>query len=196
VARVSGRRPVGFRAPGYALSPALLTALAGDGYRYDSSAFPALPYYAGKAAVLAGLAAARRRSQAILDRPRVLLAPRRPYRPRTDEPYARGDAALVELPITTGLAGFPLLGTFVGTLPAWLVRALAAGTGRLPLLNLELHGLDLLDASDVPPELAARRPDVRVAAAVKLARIEQFVRERMDRRWVTLEEAADAVAAV
>ncbi|HEX9291154.1 MAG TPA: polysaccharide deacetylase family protein, partial [Anaeromyxobacteraceae bacterium] len=56
ILRVTGRRPAGFRAPGYTLSPPLLAVLATDGYRYDSSAFPALPYYLGKAAVMGILA--------------------------------------------------------------------------------------------------------------------------------------------
>ncbi len=189
VARVSGRAPVGFRAPGYTLSSALVAALAEQGYRYDSSAFPTLPYYVGKAGVMAALAMLGRPSHAVLDRPRVLTAPRAPYRPRIDEPYARGSVALLELPVTTGLAGFPLIGTFVAILPAWALRILRLGTGRLPLFNLELHGVDLLDESDAPPGLAARQRDLRVPAMVKMARIEAFVRE-LGREWVALEEAA------
>jgi hypothetical protein len=141
------------------------------------------------------LTAAGRSSAAVLDRPRVLAAPRRPYAPREDEPYARGTVPLLELPVTTGVLGFPLTGTFVATLPGWAIRTLAAGTARLPLLNLELHGLDLLDASDTSPELAARQRDLRVPARDKLARIEAFVRRQRARSWVTLEEAAATIAA-
>jgi hypothetical protein len=194
VARVAGSRPVGFRAPGYALSSALLGALAADGYRYDSSVFPALPYYLGKAAVMGILALRGQPSRSMLDRPRVLLAPRAPYRPRRDEPYQRGsppDASpVLELPVTTGLLGFPLIGTFVATLPAWVLHALSKGTGRLPLLNLELHGVDLLDASDASPALANRQRDLQIPATKKIARIESFVRRLADREWITLAEAA------
>ncbi len=199
IARVTGRTPVGFRAPGYTLSPALIGALAADGYRYDSSAFPALPYYLGKAAVMGILAARGRPSRAILDRPRVLLAPRAPYHPRSDEPYARGAPPealpILELPVTTGLLGFPLIGTFIATSPPWALPALSAGTGRLPLFNLELHGVDLLDASDVSPSLAARQRDLALSAAKKTARIEAFVRRLADREWVTLAEAASRLQA-
>ena len=195
IARVTSQPPVGFRAPGYTLSPALLRALTTDGYRYDSSAFPALPYYLGKAAVMGVLALMRQPSRAILDRPRVLLAPRTPYHPRPDEPYARGtppDALpILELPITTGLLGFPLIGTFIATVPGWALRALSLGTSRLPLFSLELHGVDLLDASDVSPALAPRQRDLAVPAVKKLARIEAFVRCLADREWVTLAEAAE-----
>ncbi len=190
IARAAGTRPVGFRAPGYTLSADLLRALAADGYRYDSSAFPALPYYVAKAGVLALLAATGRRSRAVLDRPRVLLAPRAPYRPREDEPYAVGALPLLELPVTTGLLGFPIIGTFVATLPLAALRLAAATARGLPLVNVELHGVDLLDASDASPALAARQRDLRVAAATKIARIERFVRSLAGREWTTLAEAA------
>jgi hypothetical protein len=193
IERVAGRRPAGFRAPGYALSAPLLAALVADGYRYDSSAFPAPPYYLAKASAMAALALARRPSRAVLDRPRALAAPRSPYRPRLDEPYARGSAPLVELPIATGTLGFPLIGTFVATLPPWALGPLAAGARRLPLLNLELHGVDLLDASDASPALAAVRRDLRTPASAKIERIERFVRG-LRREWVTLEEAAERLA--
>jgi len=193
VASACGKRPSGFRAPGYALTSSLLSAAAAEGHRYDSSAFPAAPYWLAKAAVLAALALSGRPSAAILDRPRALLAPRSPYRPRTDEPYARGGASILELPVTTGLLGFPLVGTFVAVLPAAALRALAAGTGRLPLFNLELHGVDLLDPGEVPPELRARRRDLALPAARKMDRIEAFARS-LGREWVTLDEAADRLA--
>jgi hypothetical protein len=52
-----------------------------------------------------------------------------------------------------------------------------------------LHGVDLLDASDASPALAARQRDLRVPAAAKIARLEAFVRS-LPREWVPLEEAA------
>jgi hypothetical protein len=195
IAAVTGVRPVGFRAPGYTLSGPLVSALAAQGYRYDSSTFPALPYYLAKAAVMGALALGARPSRAILDRPRVLAAPCRPYRPRPDEPYARGELPLLELPVATGLLGFPLTGTFVATLPPWAVRLLRAGAARRPLLAIELHGVDLLDASDASPELAARQRDLRVPAAEKVRRIERFVRSFGDREWLTLAEGAARLAA-
>ena len=194
VERVTGTRPVGFRAPGYTLSAPLLRTLAEQGYRYDSSAFPALPYWLAKAVVMGALALTGRPSGAILDRARVLAAPRRPYRPDRSEPYALGDLPLLELPVTTGVGGFPLIGTFLATLPGPLARALATGTGSLPLFNLELHAVDLLDASDTSAELAARQRDLRVPAAEKMTRLGAFVRT-LDREWVPLAEAASRLGA-
>jgi peptidoglycan-N-acetylglucosamine deacetylase len=193
VAAAAGRAPSGFRAPGYTVSAPLLAALCEQGYRYDSSVFPALPYYGAKALAMAAMTIAGRRTRAVLDRPRVLLAPREPYRPSRSEPYARGDLPVVELPLTTGLLGFPLIGTSVASLPR-LARLALAGTGRLPLFNLELHGVDLLDASDASAALAARQRDLLIPAGVKLRRIAAFVRALAGREWVTLEEAAERLA--
>jgi hypothetical protein len=195
IERVVGRSPVGFRAPGYTLSAPLLAAVAATGHRYDSSVLPAPPYHLAKAAVMAALSLAGRPSQAILDRPRLLLAPRRPYHPSASEPYAEGSLSILELPITTGRLGFPLVGTFVATLPWALVDGASRAVRREPLVNLELHGIDLLDASDASPLLAARQRDLRVPAADKIARIERFVRSFGERAWMTLAEASERLRA-
>src|SRR5262249_27953662 len=56
IAAAVGERPVGFRAPGYTLSAMLYQELCDQQYRYESSVFPAAPYYAAKAAVMGALA--------------------------------------------------------------------------------------------------------------------------------------------
>src|SRR5206468_2003853 len=75
-----GRRPRGFRAPGYTLSPALLDAVRDRGYAYDSSLLPSPPYYALKAAALLAYALRGRKSQSILGGVGQLFAPRGPHR--------------------------------------------------------------------------------------------------------------------
>ena len=188
-----GERPLGFRAPGYTLSGELYRALADRGYEYDSSTFPAAPYYCAKLAVLAALRLAGRPSGAILDSPRVMLAPRRAYRPDPSNPYARGKGSVLELPIaTTPLARLPFIGTFALALPEPAVRAAYLALRREPHLNFELHAIDLLDASDgIPPALAARQRDLRIAARAKASRLRAvlgWIRE--DFQTVTLLEAA------
>ena len=80
-----GKRPVGFRAPGYRVSDVLFSALEATGVEYDSSVFPCASYYALKAAALAAIKLRGRKSSSILDRPAVLRAPREPY--RVGRPY-------------------------------------------------------------------------------------------------------------
>jgi peptidoglycan/xylan/chitin deacetylase (PgdA/CDA1 family) len=169
--KACGAAPEGFRAPGYTMTPALLRAVAERGYAYDSSTFPAAPYYLLKASVMGVLAAVGRPSKAILDSPKVLLAPAEPYRPSLENPYARGDAPLAELPIAVTKVGrVPFYGTFVTMAPWPLVQA-AFKTLR-GFVAFELHAIDVLDESDgIPHELAGRQRDLAIPAAQKLERL-------------------------
>jgi len=191
---ITGAAPVGFRAPGYDVSPAMLEALARRGYRYDSSIFPAPGYYAAKAAVMAALALARRPSGAVLTNPRALAAPAVPYRPAMGAPWRRGQAPLIELPIAvTPWVRLPAIGTSLIVAPAPIRARLVAAMRRRPFWNLELHGIDFADADQdgIPAALVARQPDLRVPIAEKLARLEALLDE-VGRTWTfaTLAEVA------
>lgn len=191
--RAVGAPPVGFRAPGYTLSPELYRAVEKQGFAYGSSAFPAAPYWLAKAGVMGALRLLGRPSAAILDSPRVLLAPRHPYRPDPAHPYRRGQGEVLELPITvTPRLRFPVIGTFVATLPSAVTRRLLDACEDLPLFNLELHAVDALDASDgLPPELVRRQRDLAVPCQVKLGRLASAIRTlARERDVVTLRTAA------
>lgn len=193
LAAATGVRPVGFRAPGYTLNAALYAATEELGYRYGSSAFPAAPYYTAKAAVMGALALMGRPSRAVLDSPRVLLSPRTPYRPDPAQPYRRGSGAVLELPmaVTPGVR-FPFIGTFATTLPLPAVRAAYRSLAGDPLLNFELHAVDVLGAEDgIPPELLRQQRDLRVPVAHKLERLRTlFGWLKSDSEVVTLRDAA------
>jgi hypothetical protein len=193
-----GEPPVGFRAPGYTLSAALYGALCEAGYLYDSSTFPATPYYAAKALVMGGLTLLGRPSRSILDTPRVLGAPRGPYRPDAAAPYRRGQGPVLELPIATApITRLPFIGTWAVAFPGALVRATYRTMRGMEFFNFELHGVDLLDASDgVPAALVRQQRDLRVATAEKRTRLrEVFSWLRGDYQVVTLAEAARRLAA-
>ena len=164
----------------------MLGALAARDYRYDSSAFPSAAYYGAKALVMAAMRVAGRPSGSILGSPRVLLAPRRPYRPSAAAPYRRaGTTALVELPIAvTPLARLPVIGTSLVTAPAWLRRHLVAAALRASFFNLELHGIDLgdADADEISPALIARQPDLRRSLAHKRAALDETLGRGTRRR--------------
>ncbi len=195
----TGTAPVGFRAPGYTLSAALYAATVERGYRYGSSAFPAAPYYAAKAAVMGGLALLGRPSRAVLDTPRVLLAPREPYRPDPASPYRRGKGTVLELPmaVTPGVR-FPFIGTFATTLPLPVVRTLYRACRADAFFNFELHAVDVLGEEDgIPPELVRQQRDLRVPAARKLERLRTvFGWLKADYDVVTLRDAATQLASV
>src|SRR5205814_6092213 len=138
VAACAGAPPLGFRAPGYAINADTLDLLNARGYRYDSSVFPSAAYYGAKALVMGAMRVAGRPSGSFLDNPRVLLAPRRPYRPAPTVPYRHGGAGLLELPIAvTPIARLHVIGTSLIVAPAWLRRHLVRVALRAPFFNLE-----------------------------------------------------------
>ena len=188
-----GVTPVGFRAPGYTLSAPMLEAVVARGYAYDSSTFPAAPYYLAKASVMSALQVLGRPSRAVLDSPKVLLAPRVPYRPSLSNPYQRGTAPLVELPMAVSpLARVPFIGTFATSMPWLLVESTFRRLRHDQLFNFELHAVDVLDVSDgIAPELAAQQRDLRVPVKQKLERLSRvFSWLAEDRDAVTLQQAA------
>jgi peptidoglycan/xylan/chitin deacetylase (PgdA/CDA1 family) len=193
---VGARPPVGFRSPGYDLSPALLRVLERRGYRYDSSVFPSWPYYLAKAGVMGLMALAGRRSGSVIGDPRALAAPTEPYRPGAT-PWMRGDSSLVELPITVtrGLR-FPGIGTWILTAPHKLRLLLLDQLRARRFFNFELHGLDLLDADadGIPAALVARQADLRVPLERKITAFSATLdRLSLDYDFVTLEDAAATV---
>ena len=190
-----GARPVGFRAPGYTITDQVFAALGDLGVAYDSSVFPCPAYYAAKAAAITGIALRGRTSQSIIDDPRVLTAPTRPY--RVGRPYWTRGAGLVELPIqVTRGARLPFIGTAVTLAGPWKARLLARMCAGEPLVNLELHGIDVLDHEDGLEALRPHQVDVRVAVAAKLASLHAVIEtlKAAGYSFVTLREAAERFA--
>ncbi len=156
--------PLGFRAPGHHLSAALLDELEGQGFTYDSSVMPSPGYWLAKAAVLASYRLRGRGSASLLGSPRHTLAPRRPYHPGRD-PYERGERRLVELPITVATTlRLPFTGASIVLAPQALRTAMVRSLESEPLLVVNLHGMDLLDAEvdGLPHELARFQPELRL----------------------------------
>jgi len=177
IATAVGESPRGFRAPGYTVNDAVFAELASFGYHYDSSVFPCPPYYGAKALAISAIAMRGRRSHSVVDDPRVLRAPADPYRTGTPY-YTRGDG-LLELPIgvTHGTsARFAFIGTTLilgGERGAgWLTRRIV---GR-PLVNLELHGIDLADCAEDGLEfLRPHQFDLRLSLERKRSALETAI---------------------
>lgn len=189
----AGQRPVGFRAPGYTMSDAVYRALARCGMAYSSSVFPCPWYYAAKVAALARMRLAGKSSSSIISSPRVLSAPRAPY--RAGQPYFRVGSGLLELPIqVTPRLRLPFIGTSLTALRPRLARRLAASLVGQELVNLELHGIDLLDADDGLAALAPHQLDVRVPLWSKWDVLTEVaaVFRRAGYSFVRLDEAARA----
>jgi hypothetical protein len=193
IERVTGERPRGFRAPGYTINDTVFDVLRSLHTHYDSSVFPCPAYYSAKAVAMAAIRVRGRASRSVLDDPRVLIAPADPYRVGTPY-YSRGDG-LIELPIgVTPTLRLPYIGTSVLATGERGARLLSKQMSARPFVNLELHGIDLLDASDGLAALAKHQPDLRVPTDSKRRTLHAAIRTLRDSgfRFVTLAEAATA----
>lgn len=199
VAKALGRAPAGFRAPGYTITDELFDVLGECGVAYDSSVFPCPAYWGAKTAMIGLIRALGRRSHSIVDTPAVLTAPADPY--RVGEPYwtrSRSESAMVELPIgVTRGPRLPYIGTSVMGGGEAVATALTKMIAGRPLVNLEMHGLDLLGArEDSLDALAKHQRDLAVSVESKERTLRAVVSQlqREGYRFVTLMEAAAASA--
>jgi hypothetical protein len=195
IERATGERPVGFRAPGYTITDTVFEVLTELGVAYDSSVFPCPAYYGAKTAMIGGMALVGRTSRSVVDTPMVLLSPTSPY--RIGRPYWRTGAGMLELPVqvTHGLR-LPFIGTTVTLAGPTRARWLARMCVGAPFVNLELHGIDVLDAGDGLEALRAHQPDVRVAKEAKLEALHAAydVLRKAGYAFVTMREAAEQAA--
>lgn len=153
----TGRRPTGFRGPGFSWSPLLLEILARRGYQYDASTFPtfigplARRYYFRSAKLDPSAQASR---EVLFGSVREGFRPNRPYQ----WSLASG-RRLLEIPVTT-IPGVRtpfhlsyllyLAGRSEALMRAYLGAAIALcrATGTEP--SFLLHPLDLLGPADAP----------------------------------------------
>jgi hypothetical protein len=195
IERAVGRVPVGFRAPGYTITDEVFDVLEELGVAYDASVFPCPSYWAAKTAAIGAIGVLGRPSRSIVDRPTVLTAPTAPY--RVGRPYHRRGAGMMELPVqvTRGLR-LPFIGTYVTLWGTAVARRLARACTGEPFVNLELHGIDVLDAADGLEGLRSRQADVRVARHQKLRCLRAAIDELRNAGYtfVTHETAARAFA--
>lgn len=189
-----GVKPVGFRAPGYTTNDELYRVLVENGVRYSSSVFPCPAYYGLKVAAICAKRLLGRKSASVIDAPRVLTAPVGPY--RIGAPYWRRGTGMLELPIqTTPGLRLPYIGTFLTwggpKFTAWATRRVSG----LPFVNLELHGIDVLDRNDGLEALVPYQYDVRIAVAKKLETLTLAVEQLKSAGFAfcRLDEAAERV---
>jgi hypothetical protein len=191
-----GRAPRGFRAPGYNVHLGLLDLVEGAGYAYDSSVFPCPLYLLAKAGAMGAKRLRGRESRSVIGDPRILLAPTGPYRLGRDGAWTAGEGML-ELPISTVTsARIPFVGTFLTMMGETAAAVAARSAARLGFVNLELHGIDFVDADgDGVGYLAAHQPDLRIPLRRKLRVLEKVVSRLLDAgmQAMPLEDAAGRV---
>jgi hypothetical protein len=186
IVAATGRRPTGFRGPGFSVSTTVLEVLAARGYRFDAST---LPTFIGPLARAYYFMTARLGSQEREERGALFGTVRDGLRPVT--PYRwnlPSGASIVEIPVTVfPVARVPFhlsyvlyLSTFSETAARLYFRtALDAcrRTGVEP--SILLHPLDFLGGDDVK-ELAFF-PAMNLPAKVKLERVSQYLGDLAER---------------
>jgi peptidoglycan/xylan/chitin deacetylase (PgdA/CDA1 family) len=193
IERAVGERPVGFRAPGYTITDEVFGVLSELDVAYDSSVFPCPAYFAAKTAAIGAIALRGRESRSIVDTPAVLLAPTRPYLVGT--PYWTRGSGLLEIPVqVTRGARLPFYGTSITMAGPTGARLLAKMCVGEPLVNIELHPIDVLDVDDGLEALRPHQPDVRVARERKIEALHAAVEVLKGEGYsfVTMREAARA----
>ncbi len=196
IGREIGQIPKGFRAPGYNIHLGITDLLENRGYSYDSSVFPCPAYYSAKAAAIGIKKFQGRTSASLIGDPRVLSAPTTPYRVGQDGIWTRGEG-MAELPITVVTpARLPFIGTSIAMMGALPASLLARSASRLPFVNLELHGIDFIDADgDGLGYLKEHQPDLRIPLIKRRESIARAVKTLLDAGLepVTLSGAAERV---
>ena len=176
----------GFRAPGLALSAAVLDGVARAGYRYDSSLLPS-PYVVVSLLTQRGYTNGRV-SDWLLPALRGVFSPRHPHRRRD---------GLWELPLSTSpTLRLPLFHTPRLMLGRRAFDSLTRRSSRAePYLQYVFHGIDLLTAEEVDGELH-HHPGARLPLAEKIRIAEEilrrFLRRRTSRRLDAFLTARDA----
>jgi peptidoglycan/xylan/chitin deacetylase (PgdA/CDA1 family) len=199
IERATARRPIGFRGPGYSLSPATLRVLARRGYQYDASTFPtflgplARAYYFMTAKLSDE---ERKQRKALFGKLRDGFRPIKPYRWRVD------GRTLIEIPVTTmPVTKAPIhvsyllyLSVYSTTLALSYFRnvmRLCRLTGTQP--SLLLHPLDFLGSDDTQD--LSFFPAMRMPSEKKLQVVSRALRMMTDNfNVLPLEEHAREVA--
>jgi hypothetical protein len=182
IEQATGRRPVGFRGPGFSLSAATLAVLARRGYRYDASTLPtflgplARAYYFRTA----GLTEEQKRQRSVLfGKFGEGFRPIRPYRWRLG---AAEENRLVEIPVTT----MPIVRTPIHLSYVLYLDLVSPALGRLYFNSalrlcrlagvqpsILLHPLDFLGSDDT--DALSFFPAMRRPGAWKLARVSEHL---------------------
>jgi hypothetical protein len=181
IERATGKRPIGFRGPGFSVSEPVLRILARRGYQYDASTFPtflgplARFYYFLKARNLS--AQEKKQRSQLFGRFSEGLRPLKAYR------WRLGEQPLLEIPVTT----MPLFKApihvsyllYLSCISPWLARCYFRTALRLCRIagvepSLLLHPLDFLGGDDVQ-ELAFF-PAMNLSGARKVELVGDFLR--------------------
>ena len=179
IQKATGILPVGFRGPGFSISPDVLRVLARRGYLFDASTLPSFLGPLGRAYYFMRSQldhAQRRQREMLFGSLKDCLNPIDPYLWQFD------DATLLEIPVTTipGLR-IPFHLSYVLYLSTFSPRA-ATAYFRLALLlcrltgtepSILMHPLDLLGSDDI--STLGFFPGMNLDSATKRRRVSEYL---------------------
>ncbi|MCP4247256.1 MAG: polysaccharide deacetylase family protein, partial [bacterium] len=179
ISGATGHEPVGFRGPGFSISPAVLGTLASMGYQYDAST---LPTWIGPIARRYYFRSTRLSPAQIEERRALFGTITDVAKPNTAYAWHTGAGPLSELPVTTmPVARTPIHISYLLYLSGYsMVAALAYFEAALLACRLRrqgpsilLHPLDLLGGDEVAD--LQFFPGMQLAGALKRERTARFV---------------------
>ena len=186
---ITGRRPVGFRSPGWNMGDQALPILKRRGYVYDSSIHPMLATPAFKALHWLSTSACEPRDRTTLGQWSYMFAPLRPYHTDATRLRRRGDGGIVEFPLTVvpGVRA-PFWATFLLASGLQVFRTCyrAIRAAGLPI-HYMFHLSDFVDYSH--PDLADQVP---MSGGVY---VPQALRVPLDKKLALFRAAMDVIAA-
>jgi len=171
--KLTRKRSLIFRAPGYNMTEREYALLDKFGYRYDASPLPSYPYLAIKYAVKAAVALRGRKSRSIWGNPANFIGSRSPWRM----------GALWVLPnAATPVLRLPVIGTTLATAPRPLLKHMLSSMLQQDFVSLEFHAIDLMElAGDRLPAPLVAQKDLHVPVAAKRERFKSFLASLRDK---------------
>ena len=183
IASATGHTAVGFRAPGYTITPVVIEALTELGYWYDSSVVPSWSYSTLKHA-FRWFAKPAYREFLVPQQLSCAAAPRLPYGIAPHRLFAPSpSAALIEIPLTTITPlQFPFIHGLTTRLPDAGRSLVEWAAARRPFLSLSFHDMEFVDRKDLGslPASDLTRPHLGQPIQMRLARLSTLV-DRMKR---------------
>jgi len=180
IENATGRRPVGFRSPGYSIDNRIIRILKENGFRYDSSGFwsvmnPILEY-GHKYLFKNGL---ENKGFGYVTR----KLPHEPYYPSSDnwQKNSKTSENFLEIPLPrTKLFGLP----FYNNINIWtpeLYSQFIAGTIRRNSLVYLFHAIEFVDLSDNIPKELSSHPNIKIPVKEKIKRSEKILKTLLNR---------------
>jgi hypothetical protein len=202
--KVTGRKPVGFRSPGWNVGDDALAILLRRGYIYDSSVFPTALMPLLKFLHWYSMRSRSGADRTTLGHLKYMFAPVVPYRTSLHSLAQRGDDGLIEFPITvTPILRLPFFATFIVSTGLGVFRASLAALRALKRpLQFQFHLSDFVDYNH--PDLAAQVPEdgqglyvphaLRMTLENKLTLFRQVMEGlAQDYHFITMESWANAL---